>query len=274
MTRFTVLGAGGFIGGALTDYLRIRGHDVRAVTREGLDDLLVGRAPAGHVVCCIGLTADFRTRPLATAEAHAGLVARLLERIELDSFLYLSSTRLYARCDTAREDTPIPVLTTAPADLYAATKLAGEALVLSDPRPRLRAVRLANVYGPGMGVGTFLGQLLAEGRASGRLHLRQNLRSAKDYVALADVLPRLEAIALRGGARLYNLASGANTSHDAIVQTLARACGWSIAVPEDAPPLRFPRIDIARLAAEFGAPACSILEDLPALARPRQEVAC
>jgi nucleoside-diphosphate-sugar epimerase len=274
MTRFTVLGAGGFIGGALTGYLRTRGHGVRAVTRESLADLLASRAHAGHVIYCIGLTAGFRARPLATAEAHAGLVARLLERLELDSFLYLSSTRLYARCDTAREDTAIPVLPSAPADLYSATKLAGEALCLSDPSPTLRAVRLANVYGPGMGAGTFLGQILAEGHASGHIRLHQNLRSAKDYVALADVLPRLEGIALGGRSRLYNLASGTNTSHDAIVQTLTRTFGWSASVPEDAPPQRFPRIDIARLAAEFGAPACSILEDLPVLARQRQEVAC
>jgi uncharacterized protein YbjT (DUF2867 family) len=71
--KFTVLGAGGFIGGRLVEHLRGLGHEVDAPPRrpaEAYVDGLGGRQ-LGHVVYCIGLTADFRTRPYETVEAHA-----------------------------------------------------------------------------------------------------------------------------------------------------------------------------------------------------------
>ena len=274
MIPVTVLGAGGFIGGALVSHLRAIGRPVNAVTRTDLPDFLSSRPPAGDVIYCIGLTADFRIRPLDTAEAHVGLVGRALEK-NFRSFLLLSSTRVYGRAEIGREDLPIAVQPGAPGDLYNITKLAGEALCLSDPRPGVRVVRLSNVYGAGMGVGAFLGQVLAEGTERGAVTLRQSLRSAKDYIAITQVLPALLAIADRGAARLYNVASGVNTTHDAIVGVLSNAAGWDITVQDNAAATRFPRIDITRLSLEFGAPRNSILDDLPALARSmRQELVC
>jgi hypothetical protein len=85
----------------------------------------------------------------------------------------------------------------------------------------------------------------------------------------------LPAIATSGAARLYNVASGFNVTHDALMRVLAQSLGWQVVVAEDAPVQRFARIDITRLRAGFGAPTRSILDDLPALAAGvRQEVAC
>ncbi len=275
MSRFTILGAGGFIGGALVARLRAGGHAVNAITRAILPSFLAGGAPGGHVIHCIGLTADFRSRPLATADAHVGLVGRILAEVDLESFLFLSSSRVYARAELGREDAEIAVQPGQPGDLYNITKLAGEALCLSDPRPAVRVARLSNVYGRGMGTYSFLGQVLTEGAASGAVMLRQSLRSAKDYVALDDVVSAVPAIAERGQARLYNVASGVNTSHDAIAGVLTRRLGWRVEVAETAAAVRFPRLDVTRLAVEFGAPASTVLEDLPGLADAvRREVAC
>lgn len=275
MSRFTVLGAEGFIGRALVAHLRAAGREVAAVGRAGLAGLLEAGQPAGHVVCCIGLTADFRTRKFETAEAHVGVPARVLAGLELDSFLYLSSTRVYARAEVAREDLPLAVQPAAASDLYNLTKLAGEAVCLSDPRPEIRVARLANVYGPGMGTGSFLGQVLDEGAARGVVDLRQGMLSAKDYVAVGDVVAALAAIAERGRSRLYNVASGSNVTHDAIAAALGRARGWRFAVSGEAASVRFPRIDIGRLGIEFGAPRRRLLDDLAELSEWQgQEVAC
>ena len=275
MTQATVLGAGGFIGRALVARLRAAGRTVNAITRADLPGFFAARPPAGDVFYCIGLTADFRTRPLDTAEAHVGLVARALAELDLRSFLFLSSTRVYGRAEIGRENLPLTVQPTAPGDLYNITKLAGEALCLTDPRPTVRVARLSNVYGAGMGAKNFLGQVLAEGLARGAVTLNQSLRSAKDYIAITEVVPALLAIAERGAARLYNVASGVNTTHDAIVGRLRAALGWDATVHETAAATRFPRIDVARLSLEFGAPRNAILEDLPSLAASlRQEVAC
>ncbi len=275
MIPVTVFGADGFIGRALVAHLRATGRPVNAITRRNLPMFLVAQPEAGDVIYCLGLTADFRSRPLDTAEAHVGLLARLLAAIQFRSFLYLSSTRVYARCETAREDVAIPVQPNSRSDLYNVTKLAGEALCLSDNRNAVRVARMSNVFGPGMHRESFLGQILAEGAATGSVMLHQSLLSAKDYLAITEVVPVLLNISRSGAARLYNIASGVNTTHDAIARVLSETLGWHVMARDNATAVRFPRIDIGRLTMEFTAPRNTILDDLPQLAQSfAPEVAC
>ncbi|HUB15746.1 MAG TPA: NAD-dependent epimerase/dehydratase family protein [Acetobacteraceae bacterium] len=271
---FTVLGAGGYVGSALVTALERIGCRVHAVTRSALPALLEGRRNAGHVIDCVGLTGDFRTRPHDTAEAHVSITALCLVGLRFDSFLFLSSTRVYARADATSEDIAVPATPADPSDLYNLTKLAGEALCLADPRLAVRVVRLSNVYGANPPADTFLGEVLAEGAATGTVHFRQSPQSSKDYISLAQVTRLLPAIALRGNQRLYNLAAGVNTTHAAIAAVLRRRLGWHVAFAPDAPTVRFRRIDTARLTKEFGAALSNLSADLPTLVANGQEVQC
>ncbi|MGE4048678.1 MAG: NAD-dependent epimerase/dehydratase family protein [Acetobacteraceae bacterium] len=270
---FTILGAGGTIGGALTQALRAQGRDVQPIGRDALAGFLAARRPAGHVIDCIGMTGDFRSRPLDTAEAHVGITARCLAEIDFRSFLFLSSTRVYAHAGTTQEDGALACRPGDPSDLYNLTKLAGEALCLADARSVVRVVRLSNVYAPDPGPDTFLGQVLAAGRANGGVVFRQAAGSEKDYVSLDDVVRILPRIAVDGRDRLYNLASGRNTTHGQIAAALRAEFRWDARFEPAAPVVRFPPIDVARLAAEFGAPLRNILEDLATLSSG-QEVPC
>ena len=271
---FTILGAGGFIGRALVGWLRSGDRVVHAVTRASLPALLAAGRPAGHVIDCIGLTGDFRVRPLDTAEAHVGVVARCLAELNFDSFLLLSSTRVYARAKDTHEDTPLPCLPGDASDLYNVSKLAGEALCLSDERPTARVARLSNVYGPGMPTETLLGQVLREGSETGKIVFQQSRRSEKDYISLARLVRLLPALAMHGRERLYNVASGHNTSHGELADALRRASGWQISFAPGAPDVRFPRIDTARIAAEFGSPLSKLSDDIPTLLPLQPEGPC
>lgn len=262
---FTILGASGFIGRALVSWLRGGDHVVHAVTRASLPALLASRRPAGHVIDCIGLTADFRMRPLDTAEAHVGVVARCLAELSFDSFLFLSSTRVYAHAAATHEDTPLLCLSGARADVYNTTKLAGEALCLTDERPMVRVARLSNAYGPGMPVETMLGEVLRQGAETGNVLFRQSSRSEKDYVSLARLVRLLPALAMHGRRRLYNVASGRNTSHGEIADALHRAFGWQVTFAAGAPDARFPKISIGRVADEFGPPLSNLSADMATL---------
>jgi nucleoside-diphosphate-sugar epimerase len=257
----TVLGAGGWIGAALVAELRRQGRPVRAVDRAGLPAWLAERdsrgLSQGPVIDAIGLTADFRQRPHATAEAHVGLLSQVLQRPGIEQLLYLSSTRVYARSTDTREAAPLPCLSSDPSDLYNLSKLLGEALVLQDPRPGLKVVRLSNVVGPGQPTSTFVGALLAEARAGGVVTIQQPADTAKDYVTLADVVRLLPLIAERGQQRLYNLGRGSNTSHAEVAAWLERqGARVRFASGERASSgLSFPPLVIERLAAEFEPPA-------------------
>ncbi|MGA9016753.1 MAG: NAD-dependent epimerase/dehydratase family protein [Acetobacteraceae bacterium] len=273
-STFTILGADGFIGAALVTWLESQGQMVHPVTRASLPALLAGRRPAGHVIDCVGLTGNFRIRPLDTAEAHVGLVARCLGELLFDSFLLLSSTRVYGRASATHEDVALPILPSEPSDLYNVTKLAGEALCLADPRRTARVVRLSNVYGIGMPAQTFLGQVLREGSATGNVLLREAAESAKDYVSVAAVVRLLPAIATAGGYRTYNLAAGSNTSHAAIARCLRNIAAWRIGFTPDAPTVRYPPIDTTRLDTEFWSTGSNLAADLPTLLTLAQECQC
>ena len=121
---------------------------------------------------------------------------------------------------------------------------------------------------------TFLGQSLCEGRVAGAVGFRQSADSAKDYVSVAQVTRLLPAIATSGRHRLYNLAAGVNTSHAAIAGALRRRFGWHMAFAAGAPTVRFPPIDTARLAAEFGGALSNLSADLATLVADGQEVQC
>jgi hypothetical protein len=114
---FTILGAGGDIGSAPVGWLASQDQQVHAVTRAALPALLAARRQCGHVIACIGLTGDFRSRPIDTADAHVGLVARCPAELRFESFLLLSSTRVYRRAGATHEDTVLPSLPADPSDL-------------------------------------------------------------------------------------------------------------------------------------------------------------
>lgn len=252
----TVLGAGGWIGAAAVADLRRQGRPVRAVDRAALPAWLAEPDPQGPVIYAIGLTADFRQRPYATIEAHVGLLSQVLQRPGIGQLLYLSSTRVYARSADTSETASLPCLSSDPSDLYNLSKLMGEALVLQDPRPGMKVVRLSNVVGPEQPASTFVGALLKDARLDGVVTIQQAADTVKNYVALQDVARLLPLIAERGQLRLYNLGSGHNTSHAEVAVWLARQ-GVTVHFASgeaSSSGLTFPPLAIERLAVEFEPP--------------------
>lgn len=251
----TVFGGNGFVGRHVAAALASRGAAVWCPTR---DDLAAGRHrahPLGHVVYAIGLTGDFRARPVDTVEVNARLLGEILHGTGWSSFLALSSTRIYG-ADAATgpwdENQAIAVRPSADA-IYDLSKLTGEALVLGHPRPTARVARLSNVFGVGMSEHTFLGAVLAAARRDETVTIGEDPRSAKDYVAADRAAQALADIALGGRHRLYNVASGKRVTHGEVAGWLA-AAGATVRFAKGGPRRTLPAIDVSRLAAEFPAP--------------------
>lgn len=248
--RFTVLGASGYIGSRLVEHLRAQGCDVQAPLRGDAEIFI---RPLGHVIYCVGLTADFRTRPFDTVDAHVGLLADLLRRARFTSLLYLSSTRVYMGGTTTQEDAPLTVLPGDPSYLYNLSKLTGESLCHASGRAGVRVARLSNVVGPGMDAasGNLVADLLQQAR-QGHMVLRSDPQSAKDYVHVDDVLDWLPRIALRGRCSVYNVASGVQTTHAQWLEWLGVRYSSTYEVLDGAPLQRLAPINVSRLHAEWG----------------------
>ncbi len=262
--HFTVLGGQGFIGGHLAQTLRGRGHACW-VPAKGDPALFEGEL--GHVVYAIGLTSDFRSRPLDTVEAHVCVLRRLLAAGRFESLTYLSSTRVYMGAGGTSEDTALKVDPNAGADLYNISKLMGESLCLHCGRPGMKVARLSNVVGPRSGADTFIDQLLAEGLRSGRVEFRTALASAKDYLHVEDATDALTRIALSSHDGIFNVASGQDVSNAEIARLLEREMGWRVSVLPDAPAWPFETIDVSRLRRLYGTQPRPFAAYFPALLR-------
>lgn len=261
--KFTVLGSSGFIGGHLVRHLRQQGHEVLSPSRNvsGLrGDKL------GHVIYAIGLTGDFRTRLKETIEAHVDVLQRLMDGADFESWLYLSSTRVYgslAKDQKAAEDTPLSVKPS-PDSLYDLSKLLGEAICLATANPKIRVARLSNVYGLGQSEHTFLGSIIRDAATRGKVVIGEAPASSKDYISVDDVIGYLTKIAAQGQERLYNIASSRPVTHQELAEII-RKRGFTVEFAPDAPVRVFPVIETTRLVDEFGRPARFVLEDVPAL---------
>jgi nucleoside-diphosphate-sugar epimerase len=262
VTELTVLGASGFIGRSLTSRLDEMGI---AYTAPGRDADLAGR-DLGCVVYCVGVTADFRTRPLATVEAHVCQLLGCLRTAAVDSLVYLSSTRLYRRCPSpAGEDAELPLRPDVPDDLYDLSKAMGEAVALAAGRP-VHVLRLSNVYGTDVSAPTFLASVLRQALETGTVELRTSAGSVKDYVSVEDVVAVIVQLATKGGRQaIYNVASGTNVSHAELLARIAPLTKCRVVWAPDAATLAPPAISISRLVGELGFRPRSVLDDLPDL---------
>lgn len=240
--------------------LQSEGHKVYTPSR-GDDDIY--RRNLGHVIYAIGLTADFRQRPYDTVKAHVSMISELLQQGDFKSLLYLSSTRVYARAKDANEEDALTVLPQDASDLYNLSKLMGESLCLQDNRNGVRVARLSNVVGGDDAESeNFVPSLMREA-LRGRIVLQTNPNSAKDYIHVDDVVELLPRIAIGGCERLYNVASGVQTTHAQWVTQIMSKYACAVEVAPAAATVSFVPIDISRIKIEFNfqpRPVLSILD--------------
>lgn len=261
MSLITILGASGFVGSHLVATLRARNAEHIALRRQ--DPL--PRKHLGDVIYCIGVTADFRSKPFETVEAHVCKLLEVLQHCEFKSLTYLSSTRVYANnTEPAREEDPLVVAPSNASDLYNISKAMGESLSLNSGR-NARVVRLANIYGDDFGSENFLATIMGEAIATGKLTLRTSADSEKDYVSIGNVVNGLIEIATSGRQRIYNLASGINVANGALAAKISEAIGCEVEFMAHAPRVTFPPVIIERMRAEFGFQPGCLFDDLHGL---------
>lgn len=232
MSRFTVIGARGFIGGRLAAALRARGDSVYAPARG---DAELFDQDLGLVFYCAGLTGDFHVRPFDTVEAHVGFLAQVLKRGRFERLIYLSSTRVYDSLGEAGGDEADQLVfdPTAARNVYDLSKALGENLTLARSDGRGAVARLSNVFDWTPDAGGFLSDLLRQARREKAIDLPASAPGAmRDYIHADDVIAGLMAMADRRAEGIVNLASGRNLANRELAQVFAQA-GWRLTLGED-----------------------------------------
>lgn len=245
--KCTVLGGHGYIGRHLATLLHQLGHEV-FVPKRG--DERIFNTSLGTVFYCVGLTADFRQRPVETVEAHVGLLQCLLQQASFDRLVYLSSTRVYLGSPHTHEEEALTVQPSRADDLYKLSKLMGESLALHSGRP-CTVVRLSNVVGGTGNPESFVYGLWRVARDQGYILLRSHPDTAKDYIHIDDVVQLLPCIAWQGQHHIYNIASGVQIAHSQWLEGICTRTGARYEVAPDAELIDFAAIDNSRIVKEF-----------------------
>lgn len=245
----TVLGSGGFIGAHLVRHIEAQGMRCQAPLRGDTTWL---QQPLGDVIYAIGLTADFRSRPLETVEAHVCVLRHLIAQGNFRSLTYLSSTRIYSGSERTDEAARLQVDPNDASDLYNLSKLMGESLCLHGGHALMKVARLANTVGLRPDPDIFIDQLLEEGVRTGGVHLRTALQSKKDYLYIDDAVDLLVRMALSDATGIFNVASGEGVSNAQVLAALEAEMGFSTSVAEGAPVWEFRAIDMAKTTQTFG----------------------
>jgi nucleoside-diphosphate-sugar epimerase len=256
----TILGAGGFIGSHIVKALEQSKLEYYAPARH--EDFM--HRDLGDVIYCIGLTADFRSKPFDTVAAHVCMLNDLLAKGRFSSLLYLSSTRVYIHssekfvCETDR----ITIDPTTPDDLYTLTKLTGESICLSSGRPCCVA-RLSNVIGAYQDKTVFLSQVVNLIKKDGHITLEQSGGSGKDYIGIDEAVPLLLGLVKEKAIGIYNIASGMNTTNQQLIDELSKYLKFTYTVNQEAQALVFPVISNEKIREKFDFLPKAFSEQLP-----------
>jgi len=248
MARFTVLGASGFLGGALAARLAAGGHQVFRPSRGELQTL--GDRDLGHVFYSLA-TKDARIDPFGAFETHVAHLAQILHVSCFSSLTYISSTRIYLGAQSSDEDSELKILPHDDNAIFNIMKLAGERLCFADERSTVRVVRLSNLIGFAPDGISLIPILIKDALKKGKMSLTISPESSKDYVAIDDALDLLPRIALEGRLRCYNVASGINLSLGEIVRIIQNQIPSVGEWQPGAPTIVFPTIETNRIREEF-----------------------
>jgi UDP-glucose 4-epimerase len=225
--RAAVVGASGFLGGALVDSLRTRGTAVEAVTRQnpltGPDGRLAPRLTGVDTVFWVAMSVNPASAESAPERAE-GDVSALRAGLSLlrsggtpPRVVLLSSGGTVYDADRRppyAETDPVR-----PAGAYGRAKLAQERELArqSGAFDGVAVLRVANAYGPGQRAGRGQGVLAHWLRAALReepIDLIGDPRTSRDYVYVDDVVAAMVAAAEHAGPLppAVNVGSGRPTS--------------------------------------------------------------
>jgi nucleoside-diphosphate-sugar epimerase len=256
---FSVFGASGFVGSHLCSFIEARRDIVQRMPRDIGE--LSQNVNLGHVIYCIGLTANYRDRPFDTVQSHVSLLAHLLKNYKYESFLYLSSTRVYQDSIDAHEWNDLTVNPNSKGDIYNISKILGESLCNNSKCEKVRIARLSNIFGRNMAPSNFLYDITQSVLFHGELKLQLSINSEKDYLSIQDAVSLLYKIATSGTEAIYNVASGRNTKVKEIIKILEKRKTFELYENENAVDVVFPEICTDRIVNEFSFKANSFNEE-------------
>jgi UDP-glucose 4-epimerase len=225
--RVVVIGAGGFVGSAITAQLTADGVSVLALTRKELD-LLAGDAPAkvkdllrpGDSVVMVSAIAPAKTVPVLMQNLKmAEAVCVALSEAETAHLVYVSSDAVYA-------DDANPVAErsyVAPSTIHGMMHAARELMLKSTAHVPTAMLRPTLIYGaadPHNGYGP--NRFRRQAAKGGPIVIFGEGEERRDHVFIGDVAQLASLVLFHRSAGALNVATGVSTSFNDIAHMVAK----------------------------------------------------
>jgi GDP-4-dehydro-6-deoxy-D-mannose reductase len=255
--RVLVTGGSGFVGRRLVQELRSRGHDVVSAAPHGGDahvpfELTDPQSVQSAVesvrpelvfhLAAQAFVPESLEQPHQTYRVNVGGTANLLEALRGSNarLVFASSAEVYGK--RPAEDMPLrETLPPRPTNPYAASKAAGEALILGWSQAfGFEAIigRAFNQIGAGQdtrfAVAAFAQRLARIANGQERILRVGNVESERDFLDVGDVVAAYIALAERGiSGEIYNVCSGAVVKMREVLRRLVNIAGVPVEIRED-----------------------------------------
>lgn len=212
-----ILGTG-YIGKNLMNYLNTNQNiEVKVFNRDNLAD--IKKYTFDYFYNCAGNTGDFRKDLKKTIESNLFLNIYLLDNLKItNSFIYLSSTRLYGFSDKKdvvfKEDHQTNENHLSIDYIYDGSKKLTESYLINKSTEfNVVICRISNVYGnytiQDLDDSTYLKVLLKKYVTKDIINIKQNILSEKDYIFIHDALKGIiQASLFKEEKTIFNIATG------------------------------------------------------------------
>lgn len=224
MNKVIITGASGFVGRALSNYLKQLNHDVIATSRKATTGCLqVSRyddIPSGDIVIHLAEEADrgkVNKESTEYIQASNQLIKTLSQKCQ-GNLIYASTSLVYGDwASHPRSETE----SVSALDVYSRLKLQNEAQTLEMGGVVLR---LANIFGKGMAKNNVLSDILSQLKGDKPITVR-NAAPVRDFLSIRELVSLFPNIIQKPQPGIFNVGSGESISISTLAKILSAKSG-------------------------------------------------
>ena len=235
--RVVVLGATGFVAGALVKYLAKHGTEVRALGRDAIDLAAEGAGerlaeelqPGDAIVFLSAITPD-KGRGIDAFLANVRMGAAVCTAIQAKSpshVVYFSSDAVYPFVAGKTSETTC----TEPADLYGAAHLSREIMLKGTVNCPLAILRPTLIYGAGDTHNSYgANRFRRMARKDGSITLFGGGEETRDHILIDDIVALIDLVLQHRSGGTLNLVTGRSISFAELAKMVAAQFPSSIEI--------------------------------------------
>ena len=244
---YTIFGAKGFFGTNLKKYLIVSKKKIFLPPKKKY----IFKKNLGNVIFCIG-THEALKKPNKALESNLAVLSKVLLNNKFKTFTYLSSIRTYSTNKIGIENKKILFDSKEEGVFFKALKLSAESLCLQIKNPKIKVIRLSNLFGDNFNNHKYLlPTLIRNSLFSKKVQIVIHKNSKKNYLHVDDAIKIRLSIINKGKERIYNVGSNKSISVGQIAKLIKKYTGCKIVFKKNAKVKNEPIINISRIKKEF-----------------------